>query len=164
MRVLKAMVFAASLVLGAATATAGTVRAGFNDAQITWVDIESGLKTAAAACKPVFVLFHTDWCPHCKRYRKAFEQASSVELSKDFVFVIVDRDYEEETNNRYAPEGGYVPRSVVVNAKGALQTQITGPRDDYKYFLDPDNYRELEAFLIKAQSEFDRSACDFRGT
>lgn len=143
-------------------ATAKVVTAGFNDEDITWVDFESGLERAKSECKPVFVLFHTDWCPHCKRYRAAFKEPSIVELSKEFVFVIVDRDFEEATNDRYAPDGGYVPRSVVLNNAGSLQTQFSGPRTDYKYFLDPDNYRELEELLSQAKAAFDPAQCDFK--
>ncbi len=160
----KMMIGGILAVIGALPSFAGTVKAGFNDRQITWVDFQSGLEAAKAECKPVFVLFHTDWCPHCKRYRSAFKKRSIVRLSKDFVFVIVDRDHEEATNDRYAPEGGYVPRSVILNAQGALQTHIAGPDPDYKYFLNPDDYRELEGFLERAKADFDKSRCKFKSS
>lgn len=163
MRIVRTIGVVAAIFCALASGTmAETVQAGFNDEDITWVDFQSGLERARSECKPVFVLFHTDWCPHCKRYRAAFKEPSIVELSKDFVFVIVDRDHEEAINDRYAPEGGYVPRSVMLNGAGVLQTQISGPRTDYKYFLDPDNYRELEGFLTRAKAEFDPAHCDFK--
>lgn len=153
---------ALGLALFAATNLAAqSLVTGFNDADIRWYSYQNGLEQATSDCKPVYILFHTTWCPHCKRFRKAFYQPSIVKLSKDFVFIIVDRDEQPDINGRYGAAGGYVPRSAIVDQSGGFQTQLTGSHPDYKYFLNPDDFRDLRSFLTRAKAAFDPAACAF---
>lgn len=60
-------------------------------------------------------------------------------LSKAFVMVNVE-DNEEPKDEKYKPDGGYIPRILFMNHLGEVQTQIINENGNpkYKYFYTDD--------------------------
>ena len=131
-------------------AFAGAKPAGFNDDQITWLDLDTGLETAQASGKPIFLLVHAAWCGVCREYKQVFFHPKIVSLSEQFVFVLVDQDAEPAASESYAPDGAYIPRSMVLTPEGVLRDRIDSGYDEYRYFLDPSSHRQLSKVLRSA--------------
>lgn len=136
----------------AVSAAAAPLLAGFNDEEMEWHDLESGLAKAAETGQTAVVVVHATWCPTCKKYRKVFFDPEVVEASKDFVFIIIDGDEERELAERYAPDGPYIPRTMIVKASGELVSDIQGPDSEYKYFLNPSDALDLLIMMDDAKA------------
>jgi len=121
------------VLLGAAPARAG---GDWNDREITWQPYADGLAAAKKDKKPVCLIFYTEWCPHCANYSGVFHDAKVVDMSKRFVMIRVNNDKEKELAQKYAPDGGYIPRTFFLSSAGQLDAEIHAPRDQYKYFYD----------------------------
>ena len=148
---LKRVILAVFLAWATASPSlAEPIPAGFNDEGIAWFDLSSGLKEAEASGKPAMILAHATWCPVCKEYKQAFFDTAVVAASKDIVFILIDVDAEPEAGARYEPDGGYIPRTMVVDGKGNLVRELTSGNDSYNYFLDPSSSDHLLEILEKA--------------
>lgn len=132
---------------------AGPEKTGFNDEGIVWHDLEDGLSLARAEEKPVYLLVHATWCPTCRQFQKVFFAPSIEALSKEVVFVLVDRDKSPRTSLAYAPDGNYIPRSMILTAAGELREELTSGNPDYRYFLPAFSHKPLAAFLSSALSK-----------
>src|SRR5262245_44301089 len=124
----------------------------WNDVRIKWHSFEVGLREAERTRTPMLVLFYADWCPHCAAYSRLFREPDIVALSQSLVMVKVDRDKSPELNARYAPDGGYVPRTMVLNANGSLIASIHGSDPNYRYFLYYETKKDLLAVMKRAAS------------
>jgi thiol:disulfide interchange protein len=111
----------------------------WNDANIKWQSLDEGLKLAKAEKKPVCLVVFTEWCPHCKNYSGVFHDPKVVEKSKKFVMVRLDQDAAKAETQKYAPDGGYIPRTIFLAADGTVIADVHAPRDQYKYFYDEKN-------------------------
>lgn len=83
-------------------------------------------------------LIHKSWCGACKRLKTQLEGAAAesfVAASADFVMVNLADD-AEPADPAYAPDGGYIPRVIFVDAKGAVRPELKNPArsGEYKYF------------------------------
>ncbi len=103
---------------------------------VAWLSYEDGIAAAARDNKPVCLVLFTEWCPHCKNYRRVFEDPKVVELSQRFVMIRVDSDQQPQVSHQYAPDGEYVPRTFFLDSTGTLAPEIHAPRDRYRYFYD----------------------------
>jgi protein-disulfide reductase (glutathione) len=121
------------VLLGAAPARAG---GDWNDKEVKWQPYADGLAAAKKDKKPVCLIFYTEWCPHCANYSGVFHDAKVVDMSKKFVMIRVNNDKEKELAQKYAPDGGYIPRTFFLSSAGQLDAEIHAPRDQYKYFYD----------------------------
>ena len=124
--------------------------AGFNEEEIPWMDLAAGLAEANRSGRPILLVVHTDWCPACKDYRALFFDPRVVAYRDEVVFVLIDADEERAAAKRYQPDGGYVPRTMVLDDEGALVPDIRTYHDDAAYFLDPDHPAELLFALKRA--------------
>jgi thiol-disulfide isomerase/thioredoxin len=126
----------------------------WNEKQIQWMGYAEGLARAKAEKKPVCLVLYTTWCPHCRNYSRVFDDAKIVEKARSFVMVKVNPDNEEEVGTRYAPDGGYVPRTFFLKPDGTLMTDVHAARPNFIYFFDEHNPASLltgmEAALRKA--------------
>lgn len=127
----------------------------WNDLEIEWLSYEDGLSTAKEQNKPTLILFYTDWCPHCQRYSSAFQNSEVVKLAQEFVMIRVNRDDAPEINELYAPDGGYVPRTVVLSPDGSVNEKIHGANPNYRYFLNTFNPDELWEIMFAAIAAHD---------
>ncbi len=122
----------------------------WNTRQILWHPFANGLREARHTGKPVFIVFYAEWCSHCALYSRQFHDPRVVKLSKSMVMVRVDVDEYPDIAERYTPDGGYVPRTMVLRPNGSLITSIHGPQGQYRYFLDDRAPGELIGFMRQA--------------
>lgn len=125
---------------------------GFNAAQIPWRQLQDGLVAAGSTGAPIFMLVHATWCPACEAFRERFFDPRAVALLTRFTPVIVDQDEEPRVSRRYAPDGEYVPRCLTLHPDGRIRADVTGPRPDYKFFIDPSDDWGLLDFLAHASA------------
>jgi thiol-disulfide isomerase/thioredoxin len=111
----------------------------WNDKEIAWKSLDDGLALAKKEKKPVCLVFYTEWCPHCANFSGVFHDPKVVERSKKFVMIRLDQDKNKELSGKYAPDGGYIPRTMFLSSDGALEADIHAPRDQYKFFYDEKN-------------------------
>ena len=108
----------------------------WNDANIAWKGLDDGLALAQKEKKPVCLIVYTEWCPHCANYSKLFQDPKVVEKAKRFVMIHVDQDKEKERTKAYAPDGGYIPRTMFLGPDGTLLADVHTPNPKYQYFYD----------------------------
>lgn len=118
--------FVVGLVLGLipVAALAEPLTTNFNDQGFDWYSHAEGLAKAEAEGKLVLALVKTDWCPHCKAYQEAFVDPRVIARADDFVFVIMDRDREEDLTASIAPDGNYIPRTMILSAEGVVLERL----------------------------------------
>jgi len=124
---------------------------GFND-DIQWLNsIPEGLRVAAETEKPVLLLVHNTACHQCQKLKKAFTTSPYTEdivrLSKDFVMVNLQNE-EEPAEDKYSPDGAYIPRMIFMDHTGKVETSIINTKGskgfDYFYYRAKDVKREME--------------------
>ena len=108
----------------------------WNPSAIDWKPFDEGLALAKAQKKHVVLVLSASWCPHCRHYSKVFVDPRLVERSKDFVMIRADADADEEVARRYHPDGGYVPRTFILDADGNIEPAGVAKRARYKHFFD----------------------------
>uniref|UniRef100_A0A915PGC1 Thioredoxin domain-containing protein n=1 Tax=Setaria digitata TaxID=48799 RepID=A0A915PGC1_9BILA len=111
---------------------------GFGD-DIKWIQWDDTLSTAKLLNKPVFLLIHKSWCGACQALRNEFKNSRQrdelVELSEKFVMVNTEDD-EEPEDERYAPDGRYIPRLFFLDTNGDVLKGMenTNYPDNKHYF------------------------------
>ena len=131
----RALVLTALIAAVAVVAPTRVLAGGdWNDANIAWKSYEDGLAEAKKSKKPVLLVFYTEWCPHCTNYSKIFHNEKVVAQSKQFVMVRVDNDKNKDLGKKFAPDGGYIPRTFFLSSDGTLDPEIHEQREQYKYF------------------------------
>lgn len=152
-----AFLLGAVLGLIPAVAPAETLQTNFNDDAFDWYSHAEGLERAKAEGKLVLALVKTDWCPHCRAYQEAFVDPRVIAYADDFVFVIMDRDAEEALTASIAPDGNYIPRTMILSADGAVLERLAprwiGPA---RFSLRPPYGEALASYLdwVVEQPEF----------
>uniref|UniRef100_A0AC34Q593 Thioredoxin domain-containing protein n=1 Tax=Panagrolaimus sp. JU765 TaxID=591449 RepID=A0AC34Q593_9BILA len=128
---------------------------GFGE-DIEWVSLDSALELSKEQNKPVFVLIHKTWCGACKALKQNFKTSNKrkeiVELSKKFIMVNLE-DEEEPEDEKYAPDGAYIPRLLFLDKNGdplEVDNKKNYPNNAY-YF--PQAVDVLKA-MKKALTEF----------
>lgn len=119
---------------------------------IAWQAPTAGLAEAKRSGRPVMLVLYTTWCPHCKNYSQLFSDARVVEASKAFVMIRANSDEEEDFAGKYAPDGGYIPRTLFLGADGALRAEIRANEREYKYFYNERDAGPLLAAMERAKS------------
>ena len=122
----------------------------WNAAQIKWVSYADGLALAKAEKKPICLVFYTDWCPHCRNYSRVFNDPKIVERAREFVMIRVNPDEQADIGQKYAPDGGYVPRTFFLAPDGTLMADVRAPRPQFQYFFDEHNPASLLAGMEAA--------------
>ena len=64
-------------------------------------------------------------------------------MARRMVFIVVDSDLEPNLSDRFALDGTYVPRSMILDPDGRPAEAITGRDPAYRYFLYPASPEEL---------------------
>ncbi|WKY17114.1 hypothetical protein Q1695_001605 [Nippostrongylus brasiliensis] len=106
--------------------------------EIEWVKWEQAIGVAKDLNKPIFFLIHKTWCGACKGLKREFSTSSKmpdlIKLSKKFVMVNVEDDDEPE-DDKYAPDGGYIPRILFLDTDAELlKTNNEEKYKNNKYF------------------------------
>jgi protein-disulfide reductase (glutathione) len=149
-----ALVTFAVLFAGNSSAQADpkSIARGWNNAAIGWMDHTQGVAEAARTGKPILTVVQATWCSQCERYKKVFFDPKVVELSKNFVMVMVDADREKKLSVKLGPGNQvYVPRTLFLKPDGQLRPEIAGANAPYTHFIDNDSPTELLALMQKAK-------------
>jgi thiol-disulfide isomerase/thioredoxin len=107
----------------------------WNDSAIEWLRYDAGLERAKAEGKPILAVVYADWCHHCKQYGSNFYEPEILEKAEDYVMVRVNQDREPATSALLAPDGDYLPRTLVLSASGELRDIAAAP-SRFRYFYD----------------------------
>jgi uncharacterized protein YyaL (SSP411 family) len=128
----------------------------WNAAQIDWLSYDAGLARAKAENKPVCLVFFTTWCPHCKNYSRVFDDPRVVERAKQLVMVRIDADQDPDLAQKFAKDGGYIPRTFFLAPDGAPDFDIHAPRAKYAYFYHEHDPAQLLAGMEEALKKLRR--------
>ncbi|GAB6029031.1 Thioredoxin domain-containing protein 12 [Chamberlinius hualienensis] len=121
--------------------------------EIDWKTLDNGLQEAKDLNKPLMLIIHKSWCGACKSFRPKFAESTEIKkLSKNFVMVNVE-DNDEPSDEKYKPDGGYVPRILFLDPKGEVITDIynTAGNSNYKHF-----YPNINSLLSSMQTVLDK--------
>lgn len=124
----------------------------WNGAEISWLDVPTGIKEATVTKKPVLMVLHATWCPACKRYREVFKSRDVVDVSKKFIMILVDIDKYPDINGGFAPDGTYIPRTLFLDAEGNVSSKYVGKDPKYLHSIDLNDPAELLG-LMRAAAE-----------
>ena len=122
----------ASSVAGDASDSVGLAR-GWGDA-LPWTPFADAYGAAKREHKPVMIVIWKTWCGACKALRPQFASSAAVaKLADDFVMVNVVDD-EEPAEDKYKPDGGYIPRIVFADEDANVLSDVVnaGGNDKYK--------------------------------
>lgn len=120
-----------SLALGATE----NLHRGFNE-NIDWKTFDDAKEISARDNKPIMLLIHKTWCGACKALKPQVVNNKAIEeFSTNYVMVNVE-DEEEPNDPDFAPDGGYIPRIIFINANGKVMKEIynEGGNKSYKYY------------------------------
>jgi thiol:disulfide interchange protein len=118
---------------------------------IAWRTPDDGLAEAKRDGRPVLLVLYTSWCPHCKNYSKLFTDERIVTASKQFVMIRANSDEASDFADRYAPDGGYIPRTFFLKPDGSLLSEVRASDGQYKYFYDEKDPAPLLAAMDRAK-------------
>lgn len=119
---------------------------------IAWREASAGLEEAKRSGKPVVLVLFTTWCPHCKNYSNVFADPRVAEQAKGFVMIRADADKNEALASKYAPDGGYIPRTFFLKPDGSMMADIKAKDGKFQYFFDETRAEPLLAAMDKAKS------------
>ncbi|KAJ1363065.1 hypothetical protein KIN20_022829 [Parelaphostrongylus tenuis] len=126
--------------------------------EIDWVHFNNAADVAADLKKPIFFLIHKTWCGACKRLKQEFASfpkiSDFIALSKKFVMVNVEDDDEPE-DEKYAPDGAYIPRILFLDTDGEpLKTsnEVRYKNNKYFYPLIPQVIDGMERALMEFEA------------
>ena len=77
-----------------------------------------------------------------------------VEKTKRFVMVRIDQDKEKDKTGKYAPDGGYIPRTMFLAPDGTLAADVHAPRDKFQYFYDENDPASVLTGMDAAIAKF----------
>ena len=119
--------------------------------EIAWKEYQDGLAQAKREGKPAIIIFYSESCSACKRYKGVLQDKDVVEASEPFVMIRVNTRQYPRLSEDYQFDGRYVPRTFAVSPDGKIMHQLY-PSKRYKYFigLEPKN---LLGLMQKAQAE-----------
>ncbi|KAI5726157.1 hypothetical protein M8J77_024607 [Diaphorina citri] len=108
---------------------------GFGD-HLKWQLLDQGLTAAKESRKPIMAVFHKSWCGACRSLGPKVANSDKIaELSKHFELINVYDD-EEPDDNKYFPDGSYIPRILFLDADGEVDRKIYNQKGskEHKYF------------------------------
>eukprot|EP00754_Rhynchopus_humris_P035201 Rhum_TRINITY_DN16747_c0_g1::Rhum_TRINITY_DN16747_c0_g1_i1::g.164242::m.164242/K05360/TXNDC12; protein-disulfide reductase (glutathione) len=123
-----------------ATAAAKKEGHGFGE-DYDWFALADGLEEAKNTGKPLMILQHKSWCGMCKQLSGKFAASAEIqEAAKSFVLVNCHDDDAGCDDEKFSPDGGYIPRILFATSQGEVKNEIQAPDGNaqYKYFYhDP---------------------------
>ncbi|HET6883484.1 MAG TPA: thioredoxin family protein, partial [Pirellulales bacterium] len=99
---------------------------GISRGRIAFIEgFERGYEKARAQQKPMLLFFTAAWCKYCHQMaQEAFVQDGVIELSQNFVCVLVDADAEPQVCRQFEVRG--FPTIQFVSSQGTRLNRITG--------------------------------------
>ena len=138
---------AALAVPGHGFAKTPSTRHGFNDRGVNWHLYRDALAAAGASGRPILMVVHATWCGPCRTYRKVFFDAAVERRLEGYACALVDADAEPKVSAKFAPDGQYTPRTMVLDPEGRVLREVQGPYRQNRYLLPYDEPRALLRFL-----------------
>ncbi|MCI5123972.1 MAG: hypothetical protein D3925_05730 [Candidatus Electrothrix sp. AR5] len=119
--------------------------------EIAWKGYKEGLAQAKKEGKPAIIIFYSESCSACKRYKGILQEQSVIDASASFVMIRVNTRQQPKLSEQYLFDGRYVPRTFAVSPDGKIMHHLY-PSKKYKYFIElaPENLLRL---MQKAQAE-----------
>ena len=133
-----------------ASARAPEMAEAWNGPEIAWKDMQSGVTDSLSTKKPVLLVFHAAWCQVCRKFREVFKDPGIVAASRDLVMILIDVDKDPDINSSFAPDGGYVPRTVFVDHEGNINHELQSANPQYRYSADVEGPEELLSLMRRA--------------
>ncbi len=118
---------------------------------IAWHGPDDGLAEAKRTGRPAVLVLYTSWCPHCKNYSNLFGDPRVAEASKQFVMIKANSDEAEDFAWKYAPDGGYIPRTFFLKPDGSILSDIRAGDGQFKYFFSEKDPSPLLAAMDRAK-------------
>lgn len=117
----------------AAAAAAGSLSRGWSDA-LPWTPYSEAFALAQSSGKPIVLVIWKTWCGACKALRPRFAESAAIAAHADaFVFVNVVDD-EEPNEERFKPDGGYIPRILFLDGRnGQVMEDVVNAGGNPKY-------------------------------
>jgi len=145
-----------TLLILAGLPSLGAHAAGdWNDAKIDWVGFEEGISRARENSQPICLVFYTTWCQRCAEYSALFHDEKIIRASQHFIMIRIDRDANPRLNEKYRPDGTYVPRTYFLTSAGILASKITAGRSQYRFFYPTKDPTRLLAGMKEALEKLD---------
>ncbi|CAD5123753.1 DgyrCDS12067 [Dimorphilus gyrociliatus] len=122
---------------------------GFNS-NIKWLnDLDQAITMAKDSDKLIFLLLHKSWCRACKELKPSFSSDNELlELSKKFIMVNLEDD-EEPRDDKYSPDGGYIPRAFFLQKNGEPILSLYNKEGNEKYKY----YYSFSSQVVKSMNE-----------
>ena len=128
----------------------GAAHGEWNSDQIRWLSYDAGLARAHAESKPICLVMHAAWCPHCRTYARVFDDPRVVAQAQRLVMVKVNVDEVPTVAARYAVDGTYVPRTYFLRPDGTVIERIDAHRPQYRFFFDENDPGSILGGMLAA--------------
>ena len=123
----------AAIILILPILTAAADDESWND-NIAWLQWDEAVARAKDEGKPILLLIHRKWCGACKALRPKFAASKEIEALSESLLMVQSSDEKELTEDKFSPDGGYVPRILFFDPEGEHLKDIVQREDKYKYF------------------------------
>ncbi|MGB5685389.1 MAG: thioredoxin family protein [Candidatus Electrothrix sp.] len=123
----------------------------FGQDEISWKEYNEGLAQAKREGKPAIIVFYSESCSACKRYKGILQDKRVIDASASFVMIRVNTRQQPEISEKYLFDGRYVPRTFAVSPDGKIMHHLY-PSKKYKYFVELEP-KKLLSLMQKAQAE-----------
>jgi len=118
---------------------------------IDWVPYETAFAQAEQEHKQVVIIFSAPWCRACNSYEhNVLTNPRVIRMSRHFVMVHINVDEQQDINQQYRPDGGYIPRTLVFREDGTHRSELHRNAAPL-YFFDVHNPNELLALFQRAR-------------
>ena len=137
-------------------------KAPWNGDFVSWVPWSSTLATAKREEKPVLMLVHKTWCPHCKRLEESVARSAEFELLSEYFIMSNVEDEEEPTDAKYSVQGMYSPRVLFLHPVSGDVLDVVNEAGDPSHLHHYDSADALIPSMIRALQRVSISTVDVR--
>jgi len=109
------------------------------------------------------LIIHKSWCGACKKLKEVFSQDDElVELSQNFIMINLGDDKEPQ-DDKFKPDGSYIPRIFFLHPDGSLLSEVTNkdgnPKFKY-YYYSTDSILDSMDEVMELSESWERSSKD----
>ena len=95
----------------------------------------AGYSQARSSGLPLLVFFTAEWCHYCHQMAdEAFTNPQVVQLSRQFICVLVDADQEPEVCKQFRVRG--YPTIQFISPRGVPLNRVVGKREDHQLMME----------------------------
>ena len=137
-------------------------KAAWNGDFISWVPWGSTLATAKREGKPVLMMVHKSWCPHCKRLEESVSRSAEFELLAEYFVMSSVEDDEEPTEAKYSIQGMYSPRVLFLHPTTGDVLDVVNEAGDPTHLHHYESVEALIPSMLRALQLVSGSHFDLR--